>query len=62
MKLDRRQKRAFARAYRRPRKTDLAMRQEIARRYLRREAKQLELALEYDVSQATIARCVAEYR
>lgn len=48
-------------AYRRPRKTTPALRAEIRARYLRREAKQMELALEYHVSQSTIARCVAEY-
>lgn len=34
-------------------------REAIARRYLRREKKQLELALEYHVTQGTIARWVA---
>lgn len=34
-------------------------REAIARRYLRREKKQLDLALEYHVSQQTIARWVA---
>lgn len=41
--------------------SDPAKRAEVARRYLKREKRQGELALEYDVSPATIVRCVAEY-
>jgi hypothetical protein len=42
-----------------PRRTTPAIRREIRRKYFRLRMKQLELALEYDVSQSTIARCIA---
>jgi DNA-directed RNA polymerase specialized sigma54-like protein len=58
------QRRWFLRKYRRPRKTTPAIRAEIQRKYFERKegrprAKQLDLALEYGVTQATIARIVS---
>ena len=43
----------------RPRRTTPALRLEIRRKYFRLRMRQLELALEYGVSQSTIARVVA---
>jgi predicted transcriptional regulator len=42
-----------------PRRTTPQIRREIRRKYFRLRMKQLELALEYNVSQSTIARCIA---
>jgi DNA-binding transcriptional regulator LsrR (DeoR family) len=44
----------------RPRRTTPSIRREIRRKYFRLRMKQMELALEYDVSQSTIARCLNE--
>lgn len=61
MRLTTKQRRWFMRKYRRQRKLTSEKRIEIAQRYMRREKTQLELSLEYDVSQSTIARCIANY-
>lgn len=53
------QRRWFLRKYRRPRKTTPAIREEIRRKYFGREAKQMDLALEYGLTQSTIARIVS---
>jgi hypothetical protein len=45
--------------FRKPRRLNLKKAREIRRRYFRREATQLELALDYGVTQPTIARVVA---
>lgn len=43
----------------RPRRTTPELRREIRRKYFRLRMKQMELALDYGVSQSTIARVVA---
>ena len=61
MKSYRIRKREDTLPYSRPRKMTPAIRAEIARRYFNRQGKQMALALEYNVSQSSIARCIAEY-
>lgn len=43
----------------RPRRTTPELRREIRRKYFRLRMKQKDLALEYDLSQSTIARVIA---
>lgn len=45
----------------RPRRLNPAKAAEVRRKYFRLRMKQLDLALEYEVSQSTIARVVANY-
>ena len=59
MKLTKRQRRAFARAYRRPRKLDDTQAREIRHKYFGRTATQKELALEFNVAQSLISRVVS---
>lgn len=58
MKLTQRQRRWFLRKYRRPRKTTKEIRDEIRRKYFARECKQLQLALDYRLSQGHISRII----
>jgi DNA invertase Pin-like site-specific DNA recombinase len=60
MKLTKRQRRAFSRKYRRPRKLDPEKACAIRRRYFAREATQRQLALEFGVAQSIISRVISE--
>jgi hypothetical protein len=59
MSLSYRERKALGVVTPRPRRTTPDLRREIRRKYFRLCMRQLDLALEYHVSQSTIARVVA---